>query len=511
MSIRLPRAVWFNLLQIFLGGALVLALIFPLEHALGRIFEADGQLKVATRYYQSWNEKHPEDYESRWHTAELLLATVNPDEARLAMEAMARDWPTDTKVLSRLVEIEDSLLHVRQVIPRLEALARVAPNDPEVLTRLSDHYRWFGENEKLVETLGMLVRLGDLPEVRAEFLEILLANRRYEELIEFYKTYMDTMPNQLEARLALYEAYIRTGRIDEAVQELEIALSIDPSRIEVLRELRDQLLFLDRWDDAIALYKDRLTVDPSNRKLRAELSEMYQITADELSEQGKSKEAREQFHKRIELAPKDLGLRLEYAAMHRSRKEDRVAIEEVKNLLKRAPNQVEAWKVLAERLSWTNKPAEAAEAYAKVHSFDPADTSVQRALAHHLLWAEKQDEALEHFRAIVKSGGTMADRATLVDLLLDKNRVAEAYGLVWPLLRSPTTRNRQLFAFAAAGSGHCADAIPQLRWLTDHQPQNRDAWYSLYECATSERDPALALKALRVVQRLRKKSREGRR
>jgi tetratricopeptide (TPR) repeat protein len=506
VSIRLPKAVWLNLVQVLLAGSLVLVLILPLEHALGRIFEADGQLEAATVFYQSWNEKHPEDYDSRWHTAELLLATVNPDEARLAMESMARDWPEDTKVLRRLVEIEDSLLRIRQVIPRLEALDRVTPEDEDVLLRLVDHYRWFGDTEKLVETLGRLVRVTDREEIRAEFLEILLANRRYDQIIEFYKTNMEAMPNQLEARFALYEAYVRTERLDEAIVQLEIALSIDPSRVDVLSELRDQLVTLNRWQDAIDLYKQRLAFDPGNPKLRAELSEMYQITADSLVEQGKSESARKQFYERIELAPKDLELRLEYASMFGSRREDAVGITEIKKLLRLSTNSAGAWLAMAERESWSDHPAEAAAAYARVHDLRPKDAAIHRTLANHLLWAEKYDEALTEFRLIFKKGGTMADRATIVELLLDKDKGKEAYNLVKPLLSSPTVKNRQLFAYVAARSGHCDEAIPELQVITERQPRNLEAWESIYECATTEKNPSVALKALRVIQRLKQKT-----
>lgn len=506
MSIRLPRSVWLNLVQIFVAGALVLALIFPLEHALGRIFEADGQLEAATRYYQSWNKKHPNDYESRWHTAELLLATVNPAQALLEMESMAADWPGDPKVLERLVEIEDSLLHVRQVIPRLEALAEVVPDDVEVLQRLCDHYRWFGDTEKLIETLGTLVRLSDLPDERAEFLEILLANRRYEEIIKFYIAYMDTMPNEYEARLALYEAYVRTGRLDIAIVELERAFAIDPSKVEVLEELRDQLMLQGRWQDAIALYRDRLATDPGNAKLRSELSEMYQITSDQFATSGETDLARAQFRRRIELAPSDLSLRLEFAGMFAGREEGAVAIAEIESLLKEDGNHPGAWLALAERHSWANHPSDAARAYGKVHAQSPNDLAVRRKLASHLVWAERGEEAIEHYRIILKTGGNLADRTTLVDLLLDKNLASEAYRLAKPLLSAPTARNRQLFAFAAAGAGQCQEALPQLSWITSRQPENRDAWESLYDCATLEKDPAKALRAVRALKRLKGKT-----
>ncbi|MBL4634201.1 MAG: tetratricopeptide repeat protein [Kofleriaceae bacterium] len=502
MSIRLPRAVWFNLVIIGMGGLLILALMFPFEYTLGRIFEADGQLVEATKYYQRWNEKHPEDYKSRWHTAELLLTTVNPAEALTTMEAMAKDWPDDSKILARLVEIEDSLLHVERVIPRLEALLAASPDDPGVLIRLSDHYRWFGDDKKLIDNLSRIVRMGDFPDERAEFLEILLANRQYDKLIEFYNNNMDTMANPLEARLALYEAYLRSGKVDEAIEELTLALALDPTRVDLLRELGDQLVTMNRWRDAIDLFKDRLTQDPGNKEMRAQLSEMYEITADQLRLSGQTKEAREQFYERVQLNPRSLALRLEYAELHGS-KESLVAIVELTALLKLAPKNSDAWLALAERYSWSEQPEKAAEAYEKVHGFKPNNIKVHRLWANHLLWAKKTKEAVVQMRAIVAGAGTIADRVLLVEHLMDEGKEDEAFKVAGPLQRSENMVQRRVFAFLAVGAGRCSDAIPSLAWVTARRPKDGEAWYSLYECATTEGKPELALRALRIVKKLR--------
>lgn len=502
MSLRLPKSVWFNLVLIGIGGILILALMFPFEYTLGRIFEADGQLVEATEYYQRWNKKHPEDYNSRWHTAELLLTTVNPAEALETMEAMAKDWPEDLKILARLVEIEDSLLHVEKVIPRLEALMAASPDDPGVLIRLGDHYRWFGDDKKLIDNLSKIVRLGDFPEERSEFLEILLANRQYDKLIEFYNNNMDTMANPLEARLALYEAYVRAGRVDEAIDELKLALELDPTRIDLMRELGDQLVTLNRWREAIALFKERLTLDPSNKEMRAELSEMYEITAEQLRLSGQTQEARQQFYERIELNPRSVALRLEYAEMH-GPKESEIAIEELSSLLKNNPKSFEGWHALAERYSWAEKPDKAAEAYQKAHALKPTNLRVHRALANHLLWAKKVPEAMMEMRSIVDGAGTLKDRVTLIEYLMDEGNTDEALKVAVPLQRSKTLAHRRLLAFLAVDAGQCNTALPQLEWVTDQKPKDGEAWYSLYECATSEGKPELALRALRVVKKLR--------
>ena len=180
-AIHLPGRVYLLFATGAVVGALALVAVYPPELTIGRMFEADGQLDNATEYYESWNRSHPNDYESRWHTAELLMQSADPDRAVDALEAMARDWPDDPRILARLVEIEDSLLRVEGVIPRLEALALVAPKDVGVLQRLADHYRWFGDAEALIRVLQRLVRLGDFLDQRVELVDILLSRRRYDE------------------------------------------------------------------------------------------------------------------------------------------------------------------------------------------------------------------------------------------------------------------------------------------------------------------------------------------
>jgi len=120
-----------------------------------------------------------------------------------------------------------------------------------------------------------------------------------------------------------------------------------------------------------------------------------------------------------------------------------------------------------------------------------------------LLWAKKTKEAVVQMRAIVAGAGTIADRVLLVEHLMDEGKEDEAFKVAGPLQRSENMVQRRVFAFLAVGAGRCSDAIPSLEWVTARRPKDGEAWYSLYECATTEGKPELALRALRIVKKLR--------
>ena len=512
ITIDLPRRVYLSLAAFAGLGVLSLIVVYPPDLTIGRMFEADGQLDKATDYYLAWNQEHPSDYRSRWHTAELLLQSADPERAVSALEEMARDWPEDPRILARLVEIEDSLLRVEGVVPRLEALVAISPDDPEVLRRLADHYRWFGEAEKLIGTLQLLVRLGDFPEERIELVEILLSRRRYDDLIAFFSAGIDQMPNRVDARLALYQAYVRTGRTDRAIEQLELILELAPGRIEEMRELADLLVATERLAEAIALYEARIDADPRDQRLRGELVELYDVAADRAAARGKRGAVILLMRRRVNLEPTNVEYRLALADAH-GEQSTQVAIVELRELLTLAPNSAAGWAALAERLSWSGKAAEAVSGFRRAVELAPSDIGMRRALAQHLLWGEQNDAALAEFRTLVEKGGTLDDRALLVELLLDGNNGAAALRHASELRRRKVSapRYRRLFAFAAALAGECELALPELRWVTQQNAEDTDAWYSLGQCATKLDRPDEALQALRHTQRLRGRDRMRRR
>jgi tetratricopeptide (TPR) repeat protein len=322
-DVKIPLRAAIGLAAVAALSVTALVLTFPSSHLLGMMFESDGQIETATEFFRDWNRRNSVDYDSRLHTADLLLMTVHREQAVVELAAMVRDWPNDSVVLERLINVENSLLMVDESLPYLERLAELKPRDPSVLRRLADHYRWKGSSEKLLATLLKLTFLENVGDERAELIDSLLSNRRYDDLIKWIGAKIDTAPDPVDLRLALYEAYVRTGRVDDAAEQLRHVLELSPDRIEFLRPVGVYLLRRGLLDQAVALYRDRIDRHPREAmQLEAELTELYESRTETLVRGGQLKDAVKIYRQRITLAPTNVRLYLELAELYGTRATD---------------------------------------------------------------------------------------------------------------------------------------------------------------------------------------------
>ncbi|MHB8878054.1 MAG: tetratricopeptide repeat protein [Myxococcaceae bacterium] len=505
MRVHLPGRVYAALGATAVVGTLALALTYPNDRLVGAMFETDGELETAVRFYRSWTAKYPKDYEARRHTADLLLQAASPAEAIAVLEEMARDWPDRVELIERLVEVEESLLRMEAVLPRLESLARLKPDDPKTLRKLADHYRWFGKTEPLVKTLLHLVHVAEAPDERSEVVDILLANRRYDELIAFVLEEVKAKPDQVEPRLALYEAYLRSDRTELAFEQLRQVMLLDPRSLEHLQEYGEQLVKLGRIEEAIKAFEARLSTDPTNPALRKELGDLYDEWAVQLKAQGKLDELLRLFRKRIADDPTNLELRLEFADLHGKRATE-VAVAELREVAKLLPRSVEVWLAIGERLGWLGRMGEAVQAIEKAKDLKPESAEVRRALARHLDWAGRGPEALTLFREVIALNPTVEDRATFTDLLLDAGLEEEALAQAQALVKSAPAviAHQEVLARTALAMDDCQTAIVPLRVLSRVRSQELSVWSQRGICAKKLGYDEEAVQALGEVIRLRR-------
>ena len=503
---KLPLQVVFVLSAIVLAGGGALALTFPSALTLGKMFESDGQTETAIHYYAEWNQRHPKDYEARLHTADLLVMTVHPRQAVAHLEAMAKQWPNDVQVLRRLVDVQDSLLMVDETLPTLERLSAAAPKDPDVLRRLADHYRWQGKTDQLMATLLKLVRIENAADERQELVDTLLANRRYDDLIAWLSADPDAMPDPVEVRLALYEAYARTGRVAEATAQLRRAIELAPERLDLLRQIADHLVEHGMFHEAVSLYRSRIDRQPATasgsqgaRALIAELNGLYEEEAERLAKSGQLDDAVKLYRARIAEAPRDVSLRLALAELYGPRSAE-VAIRELQALLELAPDDVAAWVALAEHHDWNDDAAQAIACYRHALKLAPEDRAIRRALAQRLVWADRAPEAIAEYRRLTGAGGTDVDREAFVDLLIDTEQGPQALEVARAL--PPTIARGRLLGLAALSAHQYDVALPELVEWTRRSPREVGAWRALAECATALDEADLALRALRHAESL---------
>lgn len=475
--VRLPARVVLVLSGVAIAGAASLALTYPPDRTIGLMYEVENDLGQAITYLSSWNAAHPTDFDSRFHTADLLEQAARPREAVEVLEAMARDWPMDEKVIDRLVRISESLLDLERTLIWTERIARIEPDNPAVLRRLVNYYRYFNRTDFLIETLEHHLEIESVPEEHRELTRLLLSLHRYQGLIDYYRERAKKDPEALEPHLALYQAYLDTKAIGLALVELDTITKLKPDSTELVDDLFDmrakRLLRAGQIDEAVKLYRARIAENPKSIRLRLKLAELYGTGAGA----------------------------------------DKAAIAELEELVKVAPGSLPGWTALAERLSWAGRSKESAAAYQKAVILSPKNTNLHRALAQQLAWSNQRREALEHYRWLDAHGGNEADRAALIEILVELHSYPEAIATGLELVRKSPDRKDyyRLLAEAAVASKRCGDVFAALTEMTRRLQEDSETW-SLYGlCAKQLGRTAEARDALQKANKLHREQRGTRR
>jgi tetratricopeptide (TPR) repeat protein len=378
-------------------------------------------------------------------------------------------------VVQRLAEIEDGRLDVARSMHWTEVLVDIEPDNPALLRRLADAYRWFGRSDDQVRMLERALELASNEDDHHELIDLLLARRRYDELIRFYSAYAAKRPDAIEPHLGLFQAYLRSGKKEQALAELDQVVRRHPQG--------DQ---------------------------RSELAEeFFELRVQQLLSKGDFTSAVEVFKTRIAADPTNLALRLHFASIY-GKREDEVAAAELKKLVALVPGSGPAWKAYAQRLSWISRPKEAAEAFARAVELLPSDPAIHRGLADSLSAIDRRAEALEQFRWLENKGvATNADRREMLALLSDLGKTDEALSIALEQIhRAPGQKEAyRILAHAAIHAKRCDRAYVALRQATERFPKDAEFW-SLYGlCAKELSRTSEALDALGRASKLHKEAR----
>jgi|GEM_PF-5097202 len=502
---RIPLKVCAGIAAFLLLGSAAVVAAYPSQRLLGAMFEADRNLNQALLFYRSWVEDNPRDFEARWHVASLELAVARPGQAQRTLEAMAADWPNNRDVLEKLVEIEDSLLHVRGVIPRLDAIAARYPDDVATLRRLADHQRWFGNSDALLAALERLAVHEQAFEERVELADILLANRDYDRLIEFFAQNPVASPApEDDTRLFVAEAQKRSNRPEQASETLLAVLADRPTHGDALEELARLWSDRDRPDIGESYIARATAVDPQRR--RAVTAGLYATASERARARGQRQRAVVLARRRVAIEPDSVNARLALADLFGDQA-DAMAVIELQELSERRPEDPSVRRLLGERLSWLNRPHEALEAFDAAVLLAPDDIGTRRLRADVLRASGRRSAAVAEFRDIAEATGSATDAGRLFDVLFEEGLYRKAISAA-SRLRRPSSRQRRNLALARAWSDDCAEAIEPLRALSPARQADTEVWRARRDCAIALGDlddALLASEHLRAHKRARQR------
>ncbi|MBI1951852.1 MAG: tetratricopeptide repeat protein, partial [Acidobacteria bacterium] len=236
--------------------------------------------------------------------SEVLALGGRTDEARVRLEAAAREFPRDADLLRSLAELERTAADWPAVRRHAQALVALEPGDRQARFRLGESLVRLGEHRAAAAALSPLAPDGwrggatrpaapdgDFPELGLMLGSSLHQSGRSEAAVAPLRGHLRAHPGDREARELLASALERAGRLPEARAErrclqpdaarqaadrLERAVvawnAAPPDR---LRALLQDARELDSGNDAIALLLARTHARLGDRRAASALLEEF--------------------------------------------------------------------------------------------------------------------------------------------------------------------------------------------------------------------------------------------
>lgn len=203
----------------------------------------------------------------------------------------------------------------------------------------------------------------------------LLNQKRCVDATTSYQAFLTKFPKDADARNKLGLSYMCEGKPELAISEFQAVLVANPSFTDVHNNLGVAYIMTKNYPEAqkefrIALQDTTYPVTGPYFNL-AKLAYM----------QGSYEESRALAKKVMELLPKEAGPRLIYSQSLAKLDRDDEAIASFYELLKIAPDNLDANYYLAELWMKKNKPCDARIFYAKVIDIDPIGDIGQKSIA----------------------------------------------------------------------------------------------------------------------------------
>lgn len=239
------------------------------------------------------------------------------------------------------------------------------------------------------------------------------------------------LPDTAEARHAAGLKYLQAGKLNRAVAEFRQALRLDPRHVPTLLEMADLLSSRGRVFEAYSFLQQAVGQAPDSDRLHA-------LRGRTLFHMKKFREARQEFHKALELNPglvephfalaviegeqgrlaeaqehietfiaRAQGPQVQQAQEVRARislqmKDYQTALEAYRALLRAEPEQADILMKIAQALFAAGRYAEAAEAYQAVLARDPEEKEALKGWFEASYKRGAYEQAVEAMQALVK-------------------------------------------------------------------------------------------------------------
>ena len=456
----------------------------------------------AIEQYESLLELYPADHELRVSLAKSLLWIGRYDAAAERLSDLVVEDVSNTELwiptLDALAGSEKSSLQN----PSLLAIRDGYSHTPlvmqhEVVVRLSRIYRRAREPMLARKILLPYVDApGASPHLRVEYADVLAALKSYGQAIGIYEDVLadlqrtsvveqtsasssQTRPpslNEQEIRLRFADVLHQAKQYQSSQQQLDrLWEELDeqaPARLaHAYLSTARNLVALRRHQEALEYFERLRSIDPGSFDLHEEY-------AGALLSASRPREALDWINR-----AEHLSLAGEYllGAIYSNLESFDRAVHVYTSIVKRVPEELRAWRLLADNASWDKDYPTGIHIYKQLLVRSPGDESLRIALADAYLWSGEKRLAFEIYYSILSQSPDRYDlwanfvRSATSDLSIPESAEKLLSSIVATRQNWPTNFDfRVSMVDALVRLGNDREAISLLRELLEVQPDNRN-------------------------------------
>ena len=276
-------------------------------------------------------EKNPDDFESRYNLAAMLMARRAPDEAVQQFEQAVRLRPQDATANNALGASLMAVGRLAEAVPYLSASIQARPDNFDAQYNLAN---------------------------------ALASQNKFSEAVEHYRIALHLHPDDANAETNLGSALAETGNPVEAKLHFQRALQIDPNH-KMARENLEQIS-----SEVPATADPRQIEAPQPKQTTSPETAFAQ--ARRLAQQGKFDEAIGQLESLVTKQPDAKGLAHELGIVYYKKGDYLKALENFKKALEENPGDSEAIQLKGLSYYLSGRPAEAIAPLEKVQTWYPS-------------------------------------------------------------------------------------------------------------------------------------------
>ncbi len=323
-----------------------------------------------------------------------------------------------------------------------KAIKNAGTEIDDILYQIGSTYVQIGNTSKAINYFEKTIKANPFNELALYDLGFFHdQEENYRKSIKYYNQYLDIDPFNQYVWFNLGTVYNKTENHQKAIEAYEFAYAINDEFHMALFNIGNALANEGKYEEAIKKYKEFLEVEPNNDEAFCYIGECY------LNIENYTK-SKIYYNRAIEINPTNdtaiFGIGLNYWIEQ--------SFEESTNYIKKAIKldelNSEYWLTLGKIYKDYNKKNNAILALKKAARLEPENPEIWITWADVYLKWDEPDNAIRILKKAIKTDSNAILKYRMVPLLMDQNKITEAYDMLALALMQDFNQRDYLFELA---------------------------------------------------------------